>query len=324
MNFKLLFLFKKLLTLIASIVVVFFVVYYIILAAGGKSLSIKQRGGKIVMVSSSERFFKKESVISGYFSYLKQIITMDLGESYYFGLPVKDIVLDRLKNTVILNFFALFLLFVIGISLGIFSAFFKNLTVRFLEIFFFVLYAVPDFILAIFLIIVFSLTLGWFPSSGMVSLGHEQMSTLGKILDYFNHIFLIALSLTLSSIIFLARFTDSSITQIMNDFYMLSLKVRGVDTFSNKLKHIMKNAIFPFISLLTFIIPSLVSGAIIIETIFGYPGIGQVFFKAVSERDYPLILAVSFINVSVIFFSIFITDILYLIFDPRVSNEELG
>ncbi len=315
---------RKISILFFSILTVFFVVFYIIIAAGGKSVSVKQRGGRVAVVSPSSDFLKAKSPLSGYFSYLKRLFALDLGKSYYYGLPVKGIIAERLKNTLILNIFSLFLLFAIGVSLGFFSAFFRSFAVKVLEFFFFLLYAVPDFILAIFLIVFFSLKLGWFPSSGMVSLNHESLSFWGKIFDYFKHMFLIALSLTLSSIIFLARFTDSSITRIMSDFYIFSLKVRGADTLSNKLKHILKNAVFPFISLFTFIIPSLVSGAIIIETIFGYPGIGQVFFKAVLERDYPLILAVSFVNVAVIFFSIFVTDMLYLVFDPRVSSEKLG
>ncbi len=311
---------KKIFSLSLSIFVAFYLVFLIIYASRINIVShnIRVRG---IKVSNIERFsFLKAT--KEYFTWLKKIKNFSFGKSVFFGEEVGVILKERLKNTIILNCFALFILFFGGIILGVMSAVTKNQFISILEIFFFILYAIPDFILAIFLILIFSIKLNMFPSSGMVSINHADLGTLGKFFDYFKHLFLPALSLSLASIIFLARFTKNSIVGILEYSHIVALKVRGVDTFLNKVKHVLKNSLYPFISLFTFIIPGLVGGSIIIETIFGYPGIGKVFFTAVNHRDFPLLLGVSFINVTVIFFSIFITDILYEVFKVGDVNEK--
>ncbi|WP_201328603.1 ABC transporter permease [Thermotomaculum hydrothermale] len=206
--------------------------------------------------------------------------------------------------------------------LGVLSAISKNKIVSIIEVIFFIIYAIPDFILAIFLILIFSIKLNLFPSSGIVSLNHDELNSFSQFLDYLKHLFLPALSLSIASIIFLARFTKNSIVGILEHSHIIALKVRGIDTFNIKLKHILKNSVFPFISLLTFIIPGLFGGSIIIETIFGYPGIGNMLYKAIIHRDFPLLIGVAFVNVVVIYFSIFITDIMYEVFKAGELNEK--
>jgi len=315
------FVLKKLFFTIISIFIVFFIVFVIISATKFKasSNSIRIQGYK-TGYSANKFDFKKTTF--EFFYWLKKIPSFSFGHSSYFGERVDVIVAERLKNTVVLNAFSMFILLLFGIFLGIFSAVFKNAFLKIIEIFFFVIYAVPDFILAIFLILVFSLKLGLFPSSGMISIDHYELSFWGRFFDTLKHLFLPALSLSLSSIIFLARFTKNSIVGILENYHILALTVRGVDTLKNKVKHVLKNAIFPFISLFTFIIPGLLGGSIIVETIFGYPGIGNVFFTAVKYRDFPLLIAVSFINVAAVFFSIFVTDILYECFKAGDFNEK--
>ena len=314
------FLVKKITILFFSIFVAFYLVFLIVYASRASVFSYNNRV-KGVKLGNIERFDLFETT-EEYFSWLKKITTFSFGKSDFLGEKISVIVKDRLENSFILNLFALFILFFWGVILGVLSSVSKNRFISVLEGFFFVIYAIPDFILAIFLILLFSIKFNIFPSSGMVSVNHCEMNSFSQFFDYIKHLFLPALSLSLASIIFLARYTKNSIVGILEYSHIIALKVRGVDTFLNKVKHILKNAVYPFISLLTFIIPGLVGGSIIIETIFGYPGIGNVFFTAVKHRDFPLLIAVSFINVVVVYFSVFITDILYEVFNVGDINEK--
>ncbi len=311
---------KKIVAFCLSIVVSFYLVFIIIYASKSNLVSrnVRVQGIKL----ANEKTFSLISASREYLLWLKKIKNFSFGQSEFFGEKVNDILKERLKNSFILNLFALFILFCWGVVLGVVSAVSRNKFISVIEVLFFVIYAIPDFILAIFLILVFSIKLHLFPSSGLISLNHENLTFWGKILDYIKHLFLPALSLSLASIIFLARFTKNSIVGILEYSHIIALKVRGVDTFLNKVKHVLKNTVYPFISLFTFIIPGLVGGSIIIETIFGYPGIGKVLFTAIRHRDFPLLIAVSFINVIVIYFSIFLTDLLYEAFKVGEVGEE--
>ncbi len=298
----------------------FYLVFIIIYASKSNLLSRSVRFQGIKL--SNEQKFSLKKATKEYFLWLKKVKNFSFGQSEFFGEKVNVILKEMLKNSFILNLFALFILFFWGVVLGVISAVSKSRFISLIEVLFFIIYAIPDFILAIFLILIFSIKLNIFPSSGMVSLNHESLGFFGKFFDYIKHLFLPAMSLSLASIIFLARFTKNSIMGILEYSHIIALKVRGVDTFFHKIKHILKNAVFPFISLLTFIIPGLVGGSIIIETIFGYPGIGKVLFTAIKFRDFPLLIAVSFVNVIVIYFSIFLTDVLYQVFKVGEVNEK--
>ncbi len=314
------FLLKKITILFFSIFVAFYLVFLIVYASRVSVFSHNSRviGIKLGSVAKFDLFNATEE----YFLWFKKITTFSLGESNFLGEKISVIVKDRLENSFILNLFALLILFFGGVILGVLSSISRNRFISILEGFFFVIYAIPDFILAIFLILLFSIKFNIFPSSGMVSINHCEMNSFSQFFDYIKHLFLPALSLSLVSIIFLARYTKNSIVGILEYSHIIALKVRGVDTFLNKVKHVLKNAVYPFISLLTFIIPGLVGGSIIIETIFGYPGIGNVFFTAVKHRDFPLLITVSFINVVVVYFSVFITDIMYEVFKVGDINEK--
>ncbi len=312
---------KKLLSLIVSITVSFYLVFLIIYASRVNVVSNRVRVQGIKF--NTEQSFNLLKASKDYFLWLGNISHLSFGRSQFFGENVKNIIKERLFNTFLLNLFALVIFVLSGILLGVVSAVVKNRFILLIEGFFFILYAIPDFILAIFLILFFSLKLGIFPSTGMISLNHYSLSQWGKIVDILKHLILPALSLSLASVIFLARFTRNSILITLKNSYITALKVRGVDTFKNKVKHVLKNAIFPFISLLTFLIPGLVGGSIVIETIFGYPGIGRVLYTAIIYRDFPLLIATSFINIVVIYTSIFITDMLYSMFDTGGRDVEV-
>jgi len=303
-----------------SIFFVLYVVYVIVFSCTLNSAHTSYRIPGIQLESA--KTFSFYAATRGYINWLKEVSSFSFGMSSYYGERVSRIIITRLKNTMYLNLLAMFILLVLGLLLGVFSAMFKSRFITLIEGVFFVLYAVPDFVLAILLIIVFSLTLGWFPSSGFISVNHEQLSPLGKVFDCVWHLFLPALSLSLSLIIFLSRFTKNSIVGILSNQHIIALTVRGVDTFGVKFKHIFKNAVSPFLSLMTFLIPGLIGGSIIIETIFGFPGIGRIFYKAAVNRDFPLVLAVSFVDVVLIFFSIFLTDVLYRYYKKGVEDEK--
>ena len=250
-----------------------------------------------------------------YFLWLKGILTGNFGYSLINNRPVLTQIIERLPATVLLMGTSLVLSTIISIPLGLLSGEYKNKFLDKITVFLsYVGISIPTFWFAIVLIYLFSVNLKLLPSIGMHNVGDNSLSDLIK------HIILPCTVITLSNVAVYTRYIRSSaITELTSD-YTLVQTAYGASRLTILFKHILKNALLPIITILGMSLQNLVSGAIITETIFGWPGMGQLAINSVTTFDYPLIMAITMFTALLIIVGNLAADLLYSIVDPRIKN----
>jgi peptide/nickel transport system permease protein len=257
-----------------------------------------------------------------YVTWLKNFARGDLGESFRYRRPVKDLLVEALPYTLQLTFLAIILDALVGISLGIISAvkqytkLDKAVTVGSL-----VVYAIPSFWLALMLIMVFSVNLGWFPTSQTRSMNYDDLTAMGKLLDRMWHLALPVSIMGLAGAAGTARYMRSRLLEVLNEDYIMAARARGFRERTVIVKHALRNALIPIITIYGMSLPFLLGGAAIIETIFAWPGMGRMTVSAVGGRDYPIIMATVTIAAILTVLGNLLADITYAAVDPRVSYD---
>ena len=257
-----------------------------------------------------------------YVTWLKNFAQGDLGESFRYRRPVKDLLVEALPYTLQLTFLAIILDALVGISLGIISAvkqytkLDKAVTVGSL-----VIYAMPSFWLALMLIMVFSVNLGWFPTSQTRSMNYDDLTAMGKLLDRMWHLALPVSIMGLAGAAGTARYMRSRLLEVLNEDYIMAARARGFRERTVIVKHALRNALIPIITIYGMSLPFLLGGAAIIETIFAWPGMGRMTVSAVGGRDYPIIMATVTIAAILTVLGNLLADLTYAAVDPRVSYD---
>ena len=210
----------------------------------------------------------------------------------------------------------------IGITLGIISAV-KQYSVldKIVTLGSLVIYAIPGFWLALMLVLVFSVNLGWFPTSQTRSMDYGFLSFSGKVLDRLWHLVLPVFVLGVASAASTARYMRNRLLEVLNEEYVLSARARGFRERVVILNHALRNALIPIITIYGMKLPFLLGGAAIIESIFAWPGMGRLAVEAVSGRDYPLLMATITMGAVMTVFGNLLADLTYVWVDPRVSYE---
>lgn len=254
----------------------------------------------------------------------KGILRGDFGFSYRTRQPVLEEIGSRLPNTITLMGITMFVALVIAIPIGIFSAIKQySLFDFFATTFSFAGQAIPEFWLGLLLILIFYAWLKnpvtgepLLPPGGMYSLeGGFSLS------DRLSHLVLPVLTGALGWIAWYSRFLRSSLLEILPQNYLRSARARGLSEQRVIYKHALSNAMIPIVTLLALDLPYIFTGAVLIETIFAWPGMGRLYYQAAVERDYPLLMAVLMIGAAFIILSNLLADILYAYLDPRVRYE---
>lgn len=258
-----------------------------------------------------------------YVKWLGNLARGDLGESFRFRRPVSHLIAERIPYTLQLTVLALLFSTLVGIALGIISAvkqytaLDKTVTVGSL-----IIYSIPGFWLALMLVLIFSVNLGWLPTSQTRSLDYEFLSLGQKILDRLWHLVLPVFVLGIASAAGKARYMRNRLLEVLNEEYVLAARARGLRERAVILKHALRNAMIPLITILGLHLPFLLGGSVLIESIFAWPGMGTLAVGAVSGRDYPLIMATTMIAAVLVVIGNLLADITYVLFDPRVSYEK--
>lgn len=256
-----------------------------------------------------------------YWSWLSRAITGDLGMSTHFtGRSVSELILQRLGNTFYLGAFALFITLIVSIPIGIYSARKKYSVMDYAATSFaFIGLATPNFFAGLLAIYVFSFGLGWFPTQGSISAA--GLTGFDAFVSRIQHLVLPGITLGLSSTAIFMRYMRSEMLDIKGSDFIRTARAKGVGARSVLYKHTLRNALIPIVTLLGMEIGMILSGAFIVETVFNYPGIGTLFLSGMSNRDYPVIMAVNLlIGLSVLFGNL-LADILYAVIDPRIRLE---
>jgi peptide/nickel transport system permease protein len=253
----------------------------------------------------------------------------DFGVSFSRNQPVRDIVAEILPNTLILSACAILLAFLGGILIGVFQAIRRNSWVdnvlSLVSLFF---YSMPSFWLALMLILIFSLGARnvwdwpfWLPASGMTSVDYPFMTPSGQFFDRLSHLVLPATSLALVLAAGIARYMRGSMLEVIRQDYVRTARAKGLGEARVIFRHALRNALIPVVTLLGLYLPVLFSGTVFIETVFAWPGMGKLVVDAITQRDYPVVMAGAFIFAVMVVIGNLVADLLYSLVDPRIRYD---
>lgn len=248
-----------------------------------------------------------QPLLTQYASFLRNALTGDLGTSFRTGQPVTAMIVERVPATAELAVAAMIVAIVLAIPLGVVAAVWRGTTLDYGAMTFALAgVSIPNFWLGPLLAIAFAVELGWLPVSGRGSIAHLVLPA-------------ISLGLALAAI--LARMTRASLLDELNELYVRAARARGVSRASAVTRHALRNSLIPLMTIIALQFGAVLTGAVITETIFAWPGIGRLLIQSIGFRDYPLvqgcILLIAFTYVSVNL----ITDLLYGLVDPRIRFE---
>lgn len=255
-----------------------------------------------------------------FISWIWAIMHLDFGISFASGKAVKDEILDRLPITLIINVISMVIVFFLSVYFGIKSALNQDkLFDRIVKQFALLSFALPSFYLALLLIIIFSVNLGWFPISGLNSI--EEKEGIAKILDEAWHLMLPIFVMVFGGIGSLMMYVRSLTNDILKSDYIFLAKARGLSEKVILKKYILPNIYPPLITILGLSLPGLIGGSVILESIFSINGMGLLFFQSALSRDYPVIMGILIISAFLTLIGNIIADLILLKINPFFRNS---
>lgn len=263
-----------------------------------------------------------------YEAYAKWITDMargEMGRSFARKRPVADVINERVGPTLMLSSTSLVLAYLLSVPMGLYAvARSGKLDERIMGLALYVLYSFPSFVAALMLQLFVSVRMGWLPLYGMKSDEYEAMSRVGQAWDLIKHAILPVVVFTYGSLAYYTRFIHANMQEVVRQDYIRTAQAKGLGPFAVIVKHAFRNTLIPFVTKIGLSLPSLLSGSVIIEKIFNWPGLGQLYFSAILERDYPVIMALTLIYSVLTLAGQLLADVLYALVDPRVRIEDGG
>lgn len=259
-----------------------------------------------------------------YVQWLGRLVTFDFGLSYKDWRPVTEKIVERLPVTLQLNIISLLLVYLIAVPLGVYSATHQNTWPdSAITILLFVLYSLPSFWVAMLLIYFFGggEWFNWFPVHGVSSIGAEHWPFGRWLVDRIWHLVLPVTCLTYAGLAALSRYSRAGMLDTIRQDYIRTARAYGFSEKTVIFKYAMRNSLIPIITLLATLLPAMIGGSVIIESIFSIPGIGLLGFEAVLSRDYPLIMGTATISAYLTLIGLILGDILYAMADPRIKFD---
>lgn len=323
---------KRTLLLPITLLGISFLTFLIIkLAPGSPSQMLRAQaaggGAKATQTNQEAMEFWKEErhldkpLLAQYGYWLWDLCRFDLGRSF---MPPRESVLaiiwDRLQITLILNLLAFTLIYTVAIPVGIVGAV-KQFTFwdRATTVIVFLLYSLPSFWIGT-LMIAF-MTGGFFPTTGYHGGTIEDLGFGGWLWTWFRHLCLPVICMTYAGFAFLSRQMRSSLLEQIRQDFVRTARAKGLSERVVILRHAVRNALIPIITIFGTLLPVLIAGSIIIEQLFSIPGMGQLFFQAILERDYPVIMGIETISALLTLIGILVSDLLYVVVNPTISYE---
>ncbi|QDU31828.1 Dipeptide transport system permease protein DppB [Anatilimnocola aggregata] len=261
-----------------------------------------------------------------YFRWVTNLARGDLGVSFFEKQPVSKSIASRLGPTLLLSIPSILLAYTISIPIGLYSvARSGTLQERTISLLLYFLYSLPSYVAALWLLVFFYLrlqnTMFSLPATGMVSNDYASLSPLGKVWDVWTHMILPLTCLTYGSLAYDSRFTKANMEEVMRQDYIRTARAKGVSPLWIIVNHGFRNTLIPLVTLLGLSLPALVGGAVILESIFSWPGMGQLFYESISRRDYPLIMGLVLMFTLLTLAGQLIADIAYAFLDPRITYK---
>jgi peptide/nickel transport system permease protein len=249
-----------------------------------------------------------------FFLWLRNLLKGDLGTSYSQYRPVWDVIWGVFPNTAYLVLSGLAISLVVALVFGVLAAvrpygIFDNIT-SFLTYFGL---AMPVFWFGLMLQILFAVKLGWLPSAGM----HSAQG--GGFLDIVKHLALPAFTIAIGSIASWSRYLRSSTLEALHQDYVRTARAKGMHERAILLGHVLRNALIPFVTVVSIDIPLYLTGAVLVETVYSWPGMGRLFYDALTKRDYPVLMGILILGAVLIIIGNLIADLIYGVLDPRIK-----
>ncbi len=258
---------------------------------------------------------------TAYFVWFKNVLHGDLGRSIsQNNAPVIELIGERVPATMLLSVSSLALTYLLSIPLGLWATV-KSGTKpeRCVSTLLYMLYSLPSFVAALFLQILLAVKLNWLPLFGMTSDGYQSLTTTGKIWDIFLHAAMPIACFTYGSLAYYSRFIHANMQEVIRQDYIRTARAKGVSPTKIVVHHAFRNTLIPLVTLVGLTLPSILSGAVILEQIFTWPGMGRLYFEAIGRRDYDTIMGLTLMFSMLTLLGQLLADVLYAVVDPRVT-----
>ena len=326
---------KRLLLMVPTMLGITVITFGIIRLAPGDPAAMRVGSGASGMIGNQQlaseiiektrrEFGLDRPIYEQYWLWLTKIATLDFGLSYRDNRPVMDRIWERLPVTLQLNVISMFLVYLIAIPLGIHSSTHQySLSDKITTTTLFVLYSMPSFWVATVLILLLGGGDYWqvFPITGISSLDAEQLPFFEWLLDRIWHLVLPVFCLTYTGLAYVSRQMRAGMLETIRQDYIRTARAKGLSENVVVFKHALRNSLIPIVTLLGFLLPAMLGGSVIIESIFTIPGMGQLGFDAILSRDYPVVMAISTIAAFLTLIGLLISDICYALVNPTISLE---
>ncbi len=315
---------KKLLYALITILIVLVFNFILFRVLPGDPLAMMMRNPRATpeQIESVRQLYGLDQVwYIQFFTYFKHLLQGNLGISFIFKAPVAQVVASRILPTILMVGLAEIIAILVGVLIGIVAAWKRGtkLDVGTLG-FSLVTYSVPTFWLGMIMVVLFSVQLRLFPTSGMLTPGKNFISNGAMLADLARHLVLPVLTMSLVLIGEYALTMRNTLIDVLSEDYIITARAKGFRERYVLLKHALPNAMLPMITIIAINIGFVVAGAIQIETIFSWPGLGRLMYEALGARDYPLLQGVFLlVTISVVLANV-LADISYSYIDPRVKS----
>ena len=255
-----------------------------------------------------------------YAIWLGNLVQFDMGRSFQEKKPVTEVIGVRIGPTLILSASSLMLTYLLAIPMGLFAtARSGRLEERLASTSLYMLYSFPSFVAALLMQIVLADRLGWLPLYGMKTTeSFASMSAGQKVWDVFLHSLMPITCFTYGSLAYYSRFIYANMQEVIRQDYIRTARAKGAGPLRVLFHHAFRNTLIPLVTLIGLTLPALLSGSIIIERIFAWPGMGQLFFTSLTARDYPVIMGLTLVFSALTLAGQLLADVLYAAVDPRV------
>jgi peptide/nickel transport system permease protein len=272
------------------------------------------------MAMMRERFGLDQPVLTQLLGFLGHLAHFDLGYSPRFNASVVDIIMARLPNTVLLMVTALGFALLLGIAVGsVMAAFAGRWPDRILSVVVLLLYSMPGFWVGLMAIVLFSVKLGWLPSDSNMTIG-SSLTGWALIADRAAHLVLPALALASFFVAVYARLVRASMLEVQRQDFMRTAHAKGLHPFLIQLRHALRNALIPVTTVAGIHLGNLLGGAVVVETLFGWPGMGRLALEAVLGRDFSVLLGVLLLSSFLVIVANVAIDLLHAWLDPRIGE----
>jgi peptide/nickel transport system permease protein len=321
------YLIRRTLIMALTLLLITFVIYGLIRCIPGTPLTVDMATSDPSRGISAEDRQRLEKIYGldkhwtiAYGQWLGNLARLNFGQSISRKQPVVRLIGERILPTLLLSVSSLIITYLLCIPLGLWLTV-RDGTVgeRSVSTGLYMLYSLPSFVAALFLQLLLAVKLEWLPLMGMVSDDYEQLSLLGRTWDIFKHALMPAACFTYGSLAYYTRFVKSNMMEVVRQDYIRTAKAKGVSPVGIVWTHAFRNTLIPLVTLIGLTLPALLSGAVILEQIFSWPGMGSLFFASIRERDYPTIMGLTLIFSALTLIGQLLADVLYAVVDPRVT-----